>query len=155
MSRKKSKRASLLGNIERRNESIRATIEARKPDIPEPIVKRFREVERKTAEARENIDLADADYVLEVASSAQSMFVEESARVGFLVRSGGWKTHRLAGLSEQHRQWAVHARGLLTAMEDYPRGTKIRVAEKVAQHFSVDIETVRKRLRTLGVFDGI
>ena len=71
--------------------------------------------------------------------------------VGLRVRSGGWK-----GQNErraEHQEWLKYARQLLEDFDKpYRHGTKQWIAEKVADKFREEPETVRKRLRELGVW---
>ena len=152
MSKNLEKRHSLLANAKRRHEQQYEKLE-KLPSVPKAVIKDWYVIEEQFRVAEGSIDTPEGEYEVGRAVSLQAVFTKSDALVGLGVRSGGWKGQDVK--RAEHQKWLECARELLEGIDKpYPRGIKGRIAAKVADKFGKETDTVRKRLRELGVWGG-
>ena len=150
MSKNLEKRRSLLANAKRRHEEQFEKL-SKLPSSPEAVIRNWYVIKEQFRIAEDSIDTPEGEYEVDRAVSLQAAFTAPNALVGLGVRSGGWTGQNVR--RAEHQEWLEHACKLLEGFaKPYERGTKQQVAEKVAKKFGKKTDTVRRRLRELGVW---
>ena len=150
MSKTFEKRQSLLANAKFRHDAMRAQLEL-KPHVPSKVFEELNIVEEQFSRAADLIDTPDGEYEVDRAVSLHAVSMASNAFLGLQVRSGGWAGQ--ATRSIKHEKWRDRACELLGPIKKpYPRGTKTAIADEIAKEFGVEFDTVRTRLRLMGVW---
>ena len=123
------------------------------PSVPEAQLRDWYIIDDRFRIAEGSIDGPEGEYLAGRAESLADAFAAPHALVGQSVRLGGWKGQDIK--RAEHQKWLEYAGELLEDFDKpYPRGIKGRIAAKVADKFGKETDTVRKRLRELGIWDG-
>jgi hypothetical protein len=144
----RKKRKSLLQNTERRHAKM-AEI------IPDSKLTEYEMVGSKIKAARAGEDSAEASYLVEVAASAQSVFLEPEAATGLKVYMVNQGRRGILSLKskEQREKWkktaAVYIERNPSILKKW--GWKSLLARHVAKIHNVNVETVRRALREVGI----
>ncbi len=131
-------------------------LEEMDPHVPKTVLKDWLRIDKQFQRAKERFDSPEGEFEVNRAESLHYAFTESDAFVGLRVRLGGWKDKNRDEQQAEHQKWFRRAHyHLASYKKPYPRGTKTRIANRIASEFGQKPDTVRKRLREMGVWDQV
>ena len=155
MSKSLEKRRSLLAHTRRDHEELHAKL-ITLTSVPEGVLRDWYRIDDRFGRAEDLVDSPEGEFEVDRAVSLHIAFTKSDALVGLAVRSGGWKDKVRDEQQAEHQRWATSARELLAKKKKpLQHGFKTEISRAVAGKYGVKFDTVRTRLRKMGVWEQV